>query len=112
MNEKENILKENFEEYYTLGLRAFQEKKFNSATTLFFKSLAALADLFILKKEGKTPSSHTARFRILEEKHPKIYQILDKDFPFYQDSYTHKMDNETAAILKNDVEKIKKDLNL
>ena len=112
MEEKEEILKENIKEYYGLGIKAFQEKKFNSATTLFFKALAALADLFILRKEGRTPSSHKVRFRILEEKYPEIYSVLDKDFPFYQDSYTNKMDYETAKLLKNDVEKLKKNLKI
>ncbi len=112
MSEKEKILRENIEEYYNLGLIAFDGKQFNSATTLFFKALAALTDLFILKKEGNMPSSHQKRFRIVKEKYPKIYYILDKDFPFYQDSYTNKMDYETAKILKDDVEKLKKELNI
>lgn len=111
MKEQERILIENVKEYYEFGLKAFHEKKFNSATTLFFKALASLADLFILKKEGKIPSSHQNRFRILEKKYLDVYNVLDKDFPFYQDSYTNKMDYETANLLKNDVEKFKKDFN-
>ena len=107
MLEKEKILRENIEEYYNPGLMAFGEKKFNSATTLFFKALAALADLFILKKEGNVPSSHQKRFRVLENKYQDIYQILDKDFPFYQDSYTKKMDKEAAEVLQEDANKIK-----
>jgi len=108
MNEKESILWENFEEYYTLGLDAFRKEKYNTATTLFFKAIAALCDLFILKKEGFVPSSHTNRFRVLEEKYSEIYNIADRDFPFYQESYTKKMDKESAQLLKDDVEKLKK----
>lgn len=108
MNEKEQILIENFEEYYNLGVAALKKEKFNAATTLFFKSIAALCDLFILRKEGIVPFSHAKRFRVLEEKYPEIYNIADKDFPFYQDSYTKKMDKETAELLKEDAEKIKK----
>tara|TARA_Y100000034_G_scaffold48575_1_gene59988 strand:+ start:2062 stop:2400 length:339 start_codon:yes stop_codon:yes gene_type:complete len=112
MSEKEKILIENFNEYFNLGLSAFKDAKYNSATTLFFKALVALCDLYILKKEGHVPSSHTNRFRILEEKFPKIYKIVDRDFPFYQDSYTHKMDKESAELLKEDAEKIKKILGI
>lgn len=108
MDEKEKILLENLDEYYTFGLEAFKKEKYNTATTLFFKAIAALCDLFILKKEGFVPSSHTARFRILEEKYSEIYNLVDRDFPFYQDSYTKKMDKEAAELLKEDVEKLKK----
>ena len=103
---------ENFNEYFNLGKEAFEKGKYNSATTLFFKAIAALCDLFILKKEGQIPSSHTNRFRILENKYPEIYRIIDRDFPFYQESYTKKMNKEAALLLKEDAETIKKILEI
>lgn len=112
MNEKEDILIENFKEYFDLGLEAFKKSKFNSASTLFFKAIVALCDLYILRKDEIIPSSHANRFRILEEKHPEIYKIVDRDFPFYQDSYTKKMDKESAELLKKDAESIKKTLGI
>lgn len=112
MNEKEIILVENFKEYFNSGLEAFERGKFNSATTLFFKAIATLSDLYILRKEGFIPSSHSNRFKILEQKYFDIYKIVDRDFPFYQDSYTQKMDKEAAKLLKEDVEKIKKILGI
>ncbi|MBN1386084.1 hypothetical protein JW968_03870 [Candidatus Woesearchaeota archaeon] len=108
MDEKEDILKGNFAEYFSSATEAFAKKRFNTATTLFFKAIAAATDIFILKKEGFVPSSHTQRFRILEQKHPDIYKILDRDFPFYQDSYTKKMDEEAAKLLMEDAEAIDK----
>src|SRR3989338_10154693 len=108
MSEKEEILKENSAEYVEFGERALKENRFNSATTLFFKAISAEVDLFILKKEGFVPSSHTQRFRIVQEKYPEIYEIIDKDFPFYQDSYTKKMNKEIVEIFKEDVERIRK----
>jgi len=107
MNSKETILQENYEEYYESALYALQQKKYNTATTLFFKALVALCDLFILRNEDFIPSSHTKRFRLLKEKYPKMYEIIDRDFPFYQDSYTQKMDRETANLLKEDVKETK-----
>ena len=112
MDEKEQILKDNFYEYFDLGLKVFREGKYNSATTLFFKAVVSLCDLYILGKEGRIPSSHSDRFRILEEKYPEIYAVVDRDFPFYQDSYTKKMDKESAELLKNDIGKIKKILGI
>ena len=107
MDEKKIILEENYKEYFDQAQYAFSKNKFNSATTLFFKAICAATDLFILQKEGHVPSSHTKRFRILQEKFPEIYDIIDKDFPFYQDSYTKKMTKESAEVLKEDAETIK-----
>lgn len=112
MDGKEKVLIENFQEYFELGNEAFNKKKYNSATTLFFKAIVALCDLHILRKEGYIPSSHTHRFRILEEKHKELYKIADRDFPFYQDSYTLKMDKESAELLKEDAQTIKKKLGI
>lgn len=102
------ILEENFNEYFGLAEQAFKSKKYNSAVTLFFKAISAAVDLFILNKEGFVPSSHTERFRIVKDKYHEIYNILDKDFPFYQDSYTNRMDKEAAEVLKEDAQRIKK----
>jgi len=108
MDEREKILIDNFNEYFNLGVQVYSESKFNSATTLFFKAIAALCDLYIFRKENITPSSHTHRFRILEEKYHEIYRIVDRDFPFYQESYTAKMDKETAKLLMEDARRLKK----
>jgi len=112
MDEREKILTENFEEYFHLGNLAFREEKYNSATTLYFKAISALFDLYLFRHTGSTPSSHTHRFRILEKSFPKLYLIADRDFPFYQDSYTKKMDREAAQLLKEDAEHLKKILGI
>lgn len=108
MDEREEILRENLKEYTDFAEKALDNKKYNSAVTLFFKAISAAVDLFILKKEGFVPSSHTNRFRIIEQKYTDIYNILDKDFPFYQDSYTKKMDLEAAEVLREDARKLAK----
>jgi len=41
-----------------------------------------------------------------KEKFPDIYDLLDKDFPFYQDSYNILMSKEFAEVIKEDAEKI------
>ena len=50
MDEGENILIENINEYMELGDTAFEQKKHNSATTLYFKAIAAMCDLFIFRE--------------------------------------------------------------
>ena len=58
--------------------------------------------------EGQLFSGSPDFHQILQEKYPELYDMLDKDFPFYQDSYTKKMDKEAAEVLKEDAHTIKK----
>ncbi len=100
--EKENILIKTAKEYFYSTEENFNKQRYNSAVVLYFKSLIALTDLYILQKTGTTPSSHTSRFKICEEKFQDIYNIIDKNFPFYQDSYTQIMNQELAEVIRND----------
>jgi len=101
-NEKAQILEKTAIEYFNAGEDEFKKERYNSAVVLFFKSLVALIDLYIFQKTGETPSSHTERFRVTQEKFPDVYDLLDKDFPFYQDSYVHIMTKELSGVIKND----------
>lgn len=111
-NDLRQILKENSLEYYKNALDAEKRKEYNSAVTLFFKAISSLADLFILMNEKVMPSNHNERFRILQFKHPKIYKLIDKDFPFYQDSYKSKLNKETTEMLKEDAKELFKILKI
>ncbi|MBU0628477.1 MAG: hypothetical protein KKC75_04760 [Nanoarchaeota archaeon] len=105
MNE-ESLLLENIKEFVKEGKEARLNKAYNSAVTLFFKALAVLCDLYILKKEGFIPKNHTERFEILKSKYSEIYKIMNKDFPVYQQSYRLKINKEYAEVLEKDVEKL------
>jgi uncharacterized protein (UPF0332 family) len=105
---KNEVLIRSAKEYYDSGNDEMKKERYNSSVVLFFKSLVALIDLLIFQKTGKTPSSHTERFRITELNFPEIYEVLDKDFPFYQDSYIQNMTKELALIIKNDTEYLAK----
>jgi uncharacterized protein (UPF0332 family) len=98
---------ENYREYLEFGQMALESSRYNSACTLFFKSIVALCDIHLLRKEGAVPSSHSSRFRILKEKYRELYRVVDKDFPFYQDSYTIKLGKEVAELLLEDARKVK-----
>jgi len=104
--EKEIILEKTAKEYFQSGKEELNKARNNSAVVLFFKSIISLVDLYIYRKLGKTPSSHNERFSIIKNNFPKLYNILDKDFPFYQDSYNILMVKELAEVIKNDAEKI------
>ena len=101
-NSKHKILEKSAREYYNSGIDGFHKERYNSAVVLFFKSLISLTDLYILQKTGETPSSHTHRFRIVENNFKDIYELLDKDFPFYQDSYEQIMTKELAEVIRDD----------
>ena len=106
--QKKEIYTKTATEYYQSGIDELEKERYNSAVILFFKSLVSLCDLYMYMKTGESPSSHSKRFRLAEEKLPDIYFLLDKDFPFYQDSYVQIMSKELAEVIKKDVETVSK----
>lgn len=108
-NEKRDILIRTAREYYSSGIENLEKQRYNSAVVLFFKSIIALVDLYILINLGSTPSSHNERFRITQERFEEVYDILDKDFPFYQDSYNILISKELAEVIKEDAERLTKE---
>lgn len=112
MNEKENILLETAKEYHESADFSFNRQSYNATVVLFFKCLIALSDLYLVRKTGSSPSSHNARFRMLQENAPEIYNLIDKDFPFYQDSYVQKMSRELAEVIKHDAKTVAEKLEV
>lgn len=106
MEEMGEFLLENAKEFLGKAKEADNDKAYNSAVTLYFKAIAVLVDLFILRKEGFIPSNHTKRFRLLERKYPLLYRIMDKDFPIYQQSYRLRLGKQYSEVLKKDVGKV------
>lgn len=103
-NEKKEVLEKTAKEYFCAAEDEFKKERFNSAVVLYFKALVSLSDLFLLIHTGETPSSHTKRFQITKEKFQEVYNLLDKDFPFYQASYFQIMSKELAGVIKNDAQ--------
>jgi hypothetical protein len=103
---QEEFLIENIKEFVGEAKEAKLNKAYNSSVTLFFKALAVSCDLYILRKEGFIPKNHTERFEILRAKYKDIYQILNKDFPVYQQSYRLKLGKEYAQVLEKDAKKL------
>lgn len=103
---KKEVLEKTAKEYYQSAEDELKKNRFNSAVVLYFKSLISIIDLYILIKTGDTPSSHNDRFRIAQTFFLEIYEILDKDFPFYYDSYINIMTRELAEVIKEDVKKL------
>ena len=112
MESKREILTKTAKEYFESGKEELAKGRNNSAVVLFFKSLTALTDIYLLIKTGRTPSSHNERFFLTKEKSPEIYNLIDKDFPFYQDSYSMSLSKELAEVIKEDAEELAKKIGL
>jgi len=76
---------------------------YTSATVLYFKAFFGILDLIILRNRGIGPKSHTERFRILQKDFPHYYEILDKYFPIYQQTYVTKIEREICDEIKKQV---------
>jgi hypothetical protein len=100
--EKKDILIKSGKEYFHSGEDEFVKSRYNSSVVLYFKALVNFSDLYVFQKTGETPSSHNDRFRITKERFPEVYDLLDKDFPFYQSSYIHIMNKEIAEVIRED----------
>lgn len=105
---KKDILEQTAKEYYSSGCDEYIKERYNSTVVLFFKALVVYVDLLLLQKTGNTPSSHNGRFGMAQKELPEIYELLDKDFPFYQDSYVQKLTKELAEVIKNDAQIVAK----
>lgn len=101
LNKKE-ILEKTAREYFESGNEDLKKKRYNSALVLFFKCLIALVDIHIYQKTGNTPSSHISRFNICRDKFQEVYNLIDKDFPYYQNSYVQIISKELVEVIKDD----------
>jgi hypothetical protein len=98
---QKDILLKNFTEYFELAEYAFKTGKFNGAVTLYYKALVELCDISLLENTGKIGVNHAARFNLLKEHKPALYETASKLFGFYRDSYS-------TTISKSITEEIRK----
>ena len=84
----------------------YNQHDYTSATILYFKVLFCALDAMLLRRTGKAPKDHTERFRLLETIDPASYELLDKYFPIYRDTYTTTIDKTTCERVRHDVKKI------
>jgi uncharacterized protein (UPF0332 family) len=104
MSERE--LLKNIKTVLTSADLLYLNKDYTSATILYFKVLFTILDLILLRSEGKTPKDHTERFRMLQEKYPDLYELLDKYFKIYRDTYSISIDKETCDKIKKNARTI------
>jgi uncharacterized protein (UPF0332 family) len=84
----------------------FQNKDYTSATILYFKAFFCVLDLILLKEQGRAPKDHTERFRMLETYKPKLFELLDKSFKIYRDTYSISIDKQTCEEVRKNVKRV------
>lgn len=107
--DEESIIRENIRSFLKSAQLVYKSSDFTSATILYFKTLFVIFDLLILRRIGRIPKDHGERFRILESNYSELYIILDKIYPIYRNTYTAKINKETADMVKENVERIIKE---
>ena len=80
-------LKQGIKEFMLAGRLAESNNLLIAAADSYFKALIHAIDLSLFEKLGKIPDSHAERFRTLEKKDKKIYDITDSLFNLYRKSY-------------------------
>ena len=111
MSSSELLIK-NIVEFYNEANQALLNNSLNSAATLYFKALVVSIDYYIYKNKNIIPKNHSERFQILKDNYANLYELLDKDFPLYQKTYSLRAKKEEVQILKNDAKKIIEDLDI
>ena len=104
----DNIIKKNLKEYFEIAKYSFENKKFNTAVTLYYKALVEICDLELLNKINKVGANHTERFDLLRINSPELYSIASKLFRYYRDSYNKQISETIAILVKNGVENAKR----
>jgi len=79
----------------------YESKDYTSAAILYFKVIFITLDLLLYRKRKITPKDHTERFRMLEREFPEEYELLDKYFQIYRDTYSLTIDAKTCEEVKN-----------
>lgn len=90
-------------EEYESALLLLQHSKRKSALILLSKSLFAVVDYILLSKYHKLPRNHAERFRILQQKEPQIYSLVDSVWSKYTDTYSKPSFEESVLLLQKTI---------
>lgn len=102
----EDAILQNIRKFRASAQLVFEHDDATSATILTFKLLFAVVDYILLIQRGITPKDHGERFRLVQKWLPDLYEILDKDFPVYQDSYSRTIEKEVCKQIQKHVQAI------
>lgn len=102
MIEDENSLIKKAQNYFKIGEYAESKKMTSESATNYFKSLSAINDLVLLRKNIRV-KNHFERFALLKENDIFLYEITDSLFLIYRDTYSREIKEDELATLKSKV---------
>lgn len=73
---EQEIIEKNLKEYLEIADYSFSKRKFNSAVVLYYKALAEICDLELLKKLNKIGANHVERFELLKASSPALSDCI------------------------------------
>lgn len=106
MEDQLKELEKTFLEEYESSIILKKYSKNKSITILLSKALFALTDFIIFKKYHKLPKNHSERFRILKEKFPLTYSVVDSLWDEYTNSYSKPALIDSIILLENGIKKV------
>ena len=104
----ENVLKSGFEEFLTIAVFSEEKRLYRAAVSNYFKALAELCDLILLRTIKKVSSSHTDRFNLLREHKYEVFLIVDDLFKTYTSTYTQYASSNMCKRIKDGIKKVTK----
>ena len=108
----EEILKERAGNFFVIGTIA-QKKDMNAESiSNYFKSLFAICDLVLYRKTKIIPKDHTERFVLLKKNDHFLYEILDRLFSTYRETYTKELSSARVDHVKKKLEEVLKYANV
>ncbi len=104
--DQQKELENTFLEEWEAALLVEREQKYKAATILLSKALFALADCLIFQKYHQLPKNHAERFRMLEAKEQKTYELIDRVWSKYTDTYTKPGAEASIQLLKQAIQEV------
>lgn len=103
---QEDVIIEVIKQHVLSGIENEKDKRYNAATSSFFKALVGICDVIIYKRLGRLPDNHTERFELLEENYERVYKIVRMLFRTYRDSYTRLISKEEVRRVRNGIKNV------
>ena len=99
---------ENVDEFLEAGKENLEKKRFNVATSDFFKSIVIICDYLIYREIKRLPKNHNDRFNLLSIYFKEIHKKVSELFELYVKSYNLKISKEDVLKLQEYANELRK----
>lgn len=102
----EETYKKIFDEFLVSGIEEEAKKRYNSATSNYYKALSTICSLIIFRKSRKTANSHQEVDIFLSILFPEIKKSIDGLYKTYTGSYQTLKKKEDCIQIKNGIKTV------